>query len=226
MNKKIAFFDIDGVIYDGHIMLEQIKSQEKKGLLLKGTWNKIFFEAVKYKLGLKNYKDTASKMLDIHTMSLKGKGYKDVEDNVYQYILHHNTNFFSYFNKLILSLRKNHDICLVTNNFQFTCKAVGKLFGINKYISSIAEVKDGKFTGRVKLSLVGKKGAVSNLIRQYGRKGSIAVGNSLNDADMLEKVEFPFMMEPNRQTKRMVNKKSWITVNRNNIVEKILLRIS
>lgn len=226
MNRKIAFFDIDGVIYDGHIMLKQIKSQEKNGLLVKGTWEKIFIEAIKYKLGLKHYKDTANKMLSIHAMSLKNKSYKEIENDVYQYILHHNDNFFSYFKRLTLSLKKTHDICLVTNNFQFTCKAVGRLLKISKFISSIAEVKKGKFTGRVKLSLVGKKGSISSLINHYGRKGSIAVGNSLNDVDMLSKVEFPFMMEPDRQTKKVVNKKSWYLVNRNNIAENILIRIN
>jgi phosphoserine phosphatase len=159
-------------------------------------------------------------------MSLKGRGYNDVENNVYQYILHHDSNFFSYFKKLNLSLKKTHDICLVTNNFQFTCKAVAKLFRINKYISSIAEVKNGKFTGRVKLSLVGKKSTVSDLINHYGIKGSLAVGNSLNDMDMLDKVDFPFMMEPDLQTKKVSNKKSLCIVNRNNIAQNILLRIN
>lgn len=226
MNKKIAFFDIDGVIYDGHIMLEQIKLQEKSGLLVKGTWNKIFIEAVKYKLHLKKYKDAANSLLNIHAMSLKNKDYKNIEDNVYQYIFKHESDFFSYFKKIILLLKETHDICLVTNNFQFTCEAVGKLFKIDKYISSIAEVEDGNFTGRVKLSLVGKKGIISELINCYDPKGSIAVGSSLNDTDMLDKVEFPFVMEPDKQTKKVANEKSWNIVNRNNIVEKILLRIS
>jgi phosphoserine phosphatase len=226
MKRKIAFFDIDGVIYDGHIMFEQIKTQERNKILAKGTWKKILIETAKYKLGLQNYKETANKMLDIHAMSLKGIDYKNVEDDVYQYILRHDTNFFSYFKKLILSLRKTHDICLVTNNFQFICKAVGKSFGINKYISSIAEVKNGKFTGFVKFSLVGKKDTVSSLISRYGRKGSVAVGNSLNDAEMLNKVEFPFIMEPDRQTKVIASKKSWYMVNRDDITKNILLQIS
>jgi phosphoserine phosphatase len=170
MNKKIAFFDIDGVIYNGHIMLEQIKLQEKSGLLVKGTWNKIFIEAVKYKLHLEKYKDTANSMLNIHAMSLKDKDYKNIEDNVYKYIFKHENNFFSYLKKLIPLLKKTHDICLVTNNFQFTCEAVGKLFKIDKYISSIAEVKNDKFTGHVKLSLVGKKGIVYNFINRYDKK--------------------------------------------------------
>lgn len=225
MNRKIAFFDIDGVIYNGHIMLEQISSQEKKGLLIKGTRRKIFMETIKYKLGLKPYKDTANSMLNIHAMSLKGQNHKDIEKAVYEYALRHESNFYSYFKKLILSLQKTHDICLVTNNFQFTCQVFAKLFRINKYISSIAEVKNGKFTGRVKLSLVGKKSMVSDLIRRYGKKGSIAVGDSLNDMDMLDRVESPFIMESNKQTKKVAKNKSWTIVNSNNIVEKVLFRI-
>jgi phosphoserine phosphatase len=52
------------------------------------------------------------------------------------------------------------------------------------------------------------------------------VGNSLNDTEMLDQVEFAFMMEPDKQTKRVANEKSWNVVNRNNIAEKILLRIN
>lgn len=225
MNKKIALFDIDGVIYDGHTIFDQIQDQEKRGIIAKGTWYNILLEAEAYKLGNKTYKEAADTMLNIHALALKNRPYDDLLENTSSFLAKNSDKFFPYFKGLVSKLKVTHDIYFVTTNFQFMCDAIGKMFEINNYFSSIAEIKNGKFTGKVKLSLAGNKRIVCKIIDKYGIKGSVAVGDSENDIDMLDQVEFPFVMEPNKHLEKFANKKSWKIVDRDNIVKNILLQI-
>lgn len=220
--KKLAFFDIDGTIYDGHSMLDQIKFQEKEGLLVSGTWNKIVLQIILHKLSGKNYQQLSNSLLKIHADSLKGQNYQAVLDKTYEYLSKNNNKFFRYFEKLVKSLKKTHEIYLVTNNFQFLCEAVGKLFQINNYLSSVAEVKNGRFTGKVVLSLAGNKRVISNLISTDNYNGSIAVGNSKNDINMLEKVNLPFAIEPDKHLEMVAKRKGWTIVNRYTLFDKVI----
>jgi FMN phosphatase YigB (HAD superfamily) len=78
MQKKIAFFDVDGVIYDGHSIFDLIQDQEKRGFIKEGLWNKISAEIDRYKKGQKNYKDAANEMLKQYAIFVKGKSYSDL----------------------------------------------------------------------------------------------------------------------------------------------------
>ena len=220
--KKLAIFDIDGVIYDGHSIFDIVQDQEKKKLIPTGTWDKILFELGEYKSGKKNYKQAADSMLATHATALKGSSYKDIIDHNYNYFMENKNKFFPYFKNLSKELSRTHDLYFVTTNFQFGAEAVGKIFGIKNYLSSIAELKGNTFTGKVELSLGGNKGIVSNLIKKYGREGSIAVGDSENDIDMLDKVKFPFAMEPDEKMAKIARERSWTIVDRKNIALTIL----
>lgn len=220
--KKLALFDIDGVVYRGHSIFDIIQDQEKKGLITKGTWSKILLEIEKYKSGKKDYKQAANGMLDAYAISLKDKKYKDVVDHNTNYFTENKDKFFPYFQKLIPQLSETYEIYFVTTNFQFTAEAIGKIFNIRNYISSIAEVKDGLFTGKVGLSLGGNKGIVADLIKKYGKSGSIAVGDSENDADMLDLVEFPIVISPNEKLQAIAKEKGWEVVNHSTITDIIV----
>jgi phosphoserine phosphatase len=212
--KKLALFDIDGVIHGGHLIFDIVQDSEKKGIIPFGVWKKILFEIEEYKSGRKNYKEAADSMLEAYAKSLYGLSYRDVFDHSYKYISNSKKKMFEYFLKILTELIKKYDIYFVTTNFQFIAEAYAKYVGIKNYISSIAEVKKGKFTGKVELSLGGNKGIVSELIKKYGKNGSVAFGDSENDADMLKEVEHPFVFEPNEKLEKICVGNGWRMVDR------------
>ena len=190
--KKLALFDIDGVIHEGHLIFDIVQDSEKRGIIPFGVWKKILLEIEEYKSGRKNYKEAADSMLEAYAKSLSGLSYKDVFNHSYKYISNSKKKMFEYFPKILPELKKKYDI------------------------SSIAEVMGGKFTGKVGLSLGGNKGIVSELINKYGREGSIAFGDSENDADMLKEVEYPFVFEANEKLTKICKENGWKSVNRGN----------
>ena len=215
--KKLALFDIDGVIYGSHILFGQIQDQEKSGIVPKGTWDKISSLLGEYKSGQKNYKEAADEMLQVYAQAIKGVDYNKIVDNTSAFLNANKDKFFPYFAQIVPKIKEKYDIYFVTTNFQFACDAVCKIFGLKNYLSSIAEVENGKFTGKVTLSLGGNKGIVADLVSKYGKGGSFAVGDSENDADMLDKVEYAFVMEPNDKLIEIAQKKGWQIVDRDKI---------
>lgn len=220
--KKLALFDIDGVIYDGHSIFDLIQEQEKSNYIKKGLWNKILEILEKYKNGNLIYKEAADQMLFLHSQRLAGKKYNDLVNENLNFIKQYQNKLFPYFADLIQELKKTHDMYFVTTNFDITAEAFTKYFDLTGFLSSKIKQENGIIVDGVELSLGGNKGIVKNLVDKYGKSGSIAVGDSENDIDMLNLVEFPFVMEPDDKMKLVVSEKKWKIVDRNTITETIL----
>lgn len=220
--KKLALFDIDGVIYDGQSIISVIQDQEKKGIITKEMWDKVLLEIEEYKSGRKNYQKAADDILSFYAQKLKGLSYKSIFNLSYSFLLKNKGKFFGYFGRVLPLLKKKYDVFFVTSNLQFIAGAFVKIFGVNDYLSSVAEVKEGKFTGKLELSLAGNKGIATYLIKRYGKVGSIAVGDSENDADMLKKVEYPFVFEPNEKLGKICKDNNWEMINRDNAYKRLM----
>ncbi len=224
--KRLALFDIDGVIYDGHSIFDLIQDQEKSGFIKKGLWNYILTLLEKYKEGEMNYKQAADAMLLAHSQKLIGKSYDDLVTENVDFIERNKNKIFPYFSSLISKLQKDYDVYLVTTNFDATAGAFTKYFGLTGSLSSKIGQENGLIDGSIKLSLGGNKGIVKDLIEKYEKEGSIAVGDSENDADMLDLVEFPLAMEPNEKLQAIAKEKGWETVNRDTITDIIMTHVS
>jgi len=220
--KKLALFDIDGVVRAGHLISDIVQDQEKNGLIPAGTWEKIYFEMKEYGLGSKSYQTAADNLLAICAEALKGVSRTLLVDRCYEVMNRTREAEFAYFSRLLPSLKINHIVFFVTANLDFVTEAFGRLTGVDRYLSSVAETKDGKLTGKIKFSLAGNKGQVLQLLTEYGRAGSIAVGNSENDIDMLNKVDYPFVFEPNEKLKTTIHNFGWRVIDRNNAYEALL----
>lgn len=220
--KKLALFDIDGVIYGGHAVFDLVQDQERRGFVAPGLWKKIEGELDKYKNGEKNYKEAADSMLSYYAEWLKGKKYADLLKDNLDFIKTNEEKVFPYFKDLVAEISTAYDIYFITTNFDCTAEAFMRKFGVKSFLSSRLALKDGIVTGKVELSLGGNKGIVSDLISQHDWRGSIAVGDSENDADMLNKVEYPLVMEPNEKLEAISIQEGWQIVNRNTITDIIM----
>jgi phosphoserine phosphatase len=113
-------------------------------------------------------------------------------------------------------ISKSYDIFLVTTNVRFITEAIAKILNIKSYICSELEIEKGIFSGRVKMTLAGNKNIVSGILKKYGKTGSIAVGDSENDIDMLRVVDLPVVFEPDKKLKEIADAHGWVIIDRNN----------
>lgn len=219
MERKLAVFDIDGVLYGGHTIFEIIQRQEKEGFIKEGTWKLIENELYAYKTNKKTYKEAANQMLVVFLAALRGKSYKEVKDNVRKFLKGELVNFYPYFAEILPTLKKTHDVYLITTNLHVTAETLTEIYELQGFLSTEEEVVDGIYTGNVTRSLAGEKKIIRELFTKYKREGSIAVGDSVNDIDMLLEVETPICMNPDSKLSIYAKEYNWRVVNENTVNE-------
>jgi HAD superfamily phosphoserine phosphatase-like hydrolase len=225
MKKRLALLDFDNVIYKGHSVFDIIQAQERDGFMKPGVWNAVEGQLQRYKNKEATYKEAADKMLKAWAEGLRGKSYQEAVDYVQTYFDNNPNKFFGWF-EAARPLLSQHHIFIVSTNYQFISEAVVSRFNLQGFVSSEAEVKDDRFTGRVAKSLAGNKGEVVGLLERYPKEGTIAVGDSENDIEMLEKVEIPICFNPDERLRGVANNKGWPVVNESTIVDVLKSKIS
>jgi len=200
--RKVAIFDLDKTIYRAHSFFELAANE--------GFYPEMMVEYKKYKASEQDYSTTALNLLQILATGLIGKNYEDELAKTEKFFENNQQNFFPYFEAILPKLKETHDVFLATTNTQMVAEIIKRKFGLAGYISTEFEVIDGKFTGKILSTLATGKKSVKSLVDQYGVNGSIAVGDSENDIEMLKLVERAVCINPSEELKAVATEKNWI----------------
>jgi len=220
--KKIALFDIDKTIYNGHSYFAFVKYLVERKILSENAYEEVMAIAKDGSTGKFTYSEIAQRLLVSVVAQLKGKEISELESAANDFFSQNVSEFYPYFASVIEKISNEYDIYIITANAQFAAGAVQKLFNLPGIVSSIFEVKDGKFTGEIEQSLALGKSVVKDLIDKYGKKGSIAAGDSINDRGMLELVDNAFCINASKELVELAEGKNWHIVNDQNIESEIL----
>lgn len=223
--KSIAVFDIDNTIYKGHSYFGSVKHFIKEGIIAQSVDDQVMNEYKKYKAQEQTYGVSANNMLVILATALINKSYAEVQKITKQFFESEKDNFYPYFSKILPKLKETHEVYLVTTNGQMVAEMVVEMFGLDGYVSTVFEVKDGVFTGNITQSLADGKKACIDLVKNYSGK-TIGVGDSINDIGIFETVKYPFCINPSNDLKVIAQERGWDIVTDETIGEKILSIIS
>ncbi len=217
--KKLALFDFDNVIYRGHSVFDIIQLMEKDGFIQPVMWKVVEEQLHKYKSNEISYKDAADKMLFSWAKALEFRSYQSALDYVQNYFTNNPDKFFGWFETINQVLSKSYNIFIISTNYQFIAEAVVSRFGLRGYVSSVAGVENGLFTGQLQKSLAGNKGEVASILKSYPRDDSVAVGDSENDIDVLERVDYPICFQPDEKLKMVAQQEGWKLADENSILQ-------
>lgn len=218
--KSIAIFDIDNTIYRGHSYFGIVKYFVEKGIIDQSTYDQVMDGLGKYRAKEQTYGEAANNLLNILSKALKGKEYEVVNKLVQEFFKNEKQNFYPYFLNILPKLKETHEVYLVTANGQMVAETIVKMFGLDGYLSTVFEIKDGLFTGKVSRSLADGKTVCIDLIKSYSGE-TIGVGDSENDLGIFETVKHPICMNPTDGLLLVAKKRKWAIVNENTIEEEI-----
>ncbi len=220
--RSVALFDFDKTIYKDFSIFTSTRYLIDQGYLETLVEVEMMEEYGKYKLGVKDYKQTAEEMIKIQAKAMEGLDFSVMRDKMIDFFAENEDRYFSYFEKILPKLKETHDVYLVTASSQLVAEAIEKRFGLDGHLSTIYGVADGRLTGEVEMSLVGEKGKeIEELLIKYEGK-TMAFGDSDSDIEMLEMVDIPVCIEPTGKLKEMAEEKGWLTVTEESANEKIL----
>lgn len=212
--RKIALFDIDKTSYRDLLFLDLCRYQFQTGILPELNLSAIERNIGSYvnRQGL-TYLEMAQSALVDWPNGLKGKRVDEVTSNTREFFQTDGNKFYSYVEESINLLNQTHDTYFVTAEPQFVGEEVARKYQATGYRSTMFEVIDGFFTGNVTSSLARKedKGkALKELMLDHSKEQSFAFGDSGNDIELLEGVEYPICVNPNDELQRVAMEKGWI----------------
>jgi phosphoserine phosphatase len=207
--KKLALFDVNGTIYKGNSFFHIVKYFVEKGLIDRTVYDKMIVLGDIYKRGELSYQDCAQQMIDVRAKDITGKKVTPFYLGATEFVTKFSDNFFPYFESLISEIRNEYDVYLVTTDTQYVAEAIKDKFRLTGYLATLFEETEGQFTGSVLQSLARGKSLVSELLKQYSKEGSFAVGDSINDADMFELVERAYCINPSADLMTIAQQRGW-----------------
>ena len=119
---------------------------------------------------------------------------------------------------------KNYLLFAVSGSPLFIVRKFVEYYSFDDYAGTNYPVKNGRFLGNKELSLGRKPELLQRLVDQHGAaaKGSLAIGDTESDIDMLAMAEQPIAFNPSKRLFQHANKQGWkIVVERKNMIYKL-----
>lgn len=225
MVRKVAFFDIDGVLFRSSLLIEMVEELVRQG---------VFPEEAKahYAAAYKAWQDRQgsyeayiTKVVETYMEHIKGVHYGTFADIGRQVVSQHGQHVYRYTRDLISSLKDDlYVIVAISQSPKTILDEFCTAYGFDKVYGRIYEIgPEDRFTGRVidEHLIENKANIVSRVFEQYELTpvGSVAVGDTEGDITLLESVKRPICFNPNRSLFEHAKRRGWpIVVERKDVI--------
>lgn len=210
--KELACFDIDETLSKSRIYLEVIKSENEAGFVANDYLKKINQVLADYKDGQIDYEETVLRVINFHAESLKGQKYSDLKAHADEFISNSNDKFRKFAEPVMNLLSGKIITAVVTAEPQYLAESIRKFLDIDKAFSTIFEVQNGVFNGKIENSLAASEDK-TNVLESYSIV--LAFGDSEGDVAMLEKAKHAFCISPTPGLRRAAEQNNWQIYNDN-----------
>jgi HAD superfamily hydrolase (TIGR01490 family) len=210
---KVAFFDVDGVIVKGQTQKFLIKYLLKKRKIPLWLYIKIYFWFIFYKLGL--VKETI-KIREKVIKYFKGQDVVEFEkifDDFFEKEIKQRIN------KKVFNLIKKHlenkDIVVLTSaSLEEIVERIKNYVGANFVIATKLGRNSGKYTGEIDGKIPYGENKVLKIKefleeKKYTFEESYAYSDHISDLPLLEFVENPCAVNPDKELRKVAIKKGW-----------------
>lgn len=215
MPKSFAAFDVDGTIFKSSLAEAVIDTCIAEGMFARRHFDKVF--AYKRRWQLHNTEATYQKYLQYLVAALvaemAGVDTKWFEKVICTLVAQHAVRKFGFPRQLIKRLRSSHYLVAISGSPDMLVRPFLDDLQLDAVYGSTYDIV-GRFTGRAQ-PVENKAALLSRLVAEglVSREGSIAVGDTISDASMLEYAQSPVMFNASRTLTQYGKKFGWMRVN-------------
>lgn len=224
MSRKFAVFDFDGTLIRWQLYHSVVDKLNKLGRIDPTDFERLFNDRMSWKTrkAEDTFKEYERTLIEVYEKTLQDLPYDVFLQAAQQVFEEQKEQVYTYTRALLRKLKKQGFVLLAISGSQIeVVSLVAEYWGFDDWVGSEFEVKNGKFTGRANLTYGNKRRILQELIDKHGLtlEGSMSVGDSESDIQMLEMVERPIAFNPNKDLLKYAKAKGWpIIVERKNVV--------
>jgi HAD superfamily hydrolase (TIGR01490 family) len=224
MKRNFAVFDIDGTLIRWqlyHAVVQKLASAGHLGPDALKTLHeaRMRWKNREHKEAFHDYERTLIQTYEDALPNLKPQ---DFDTYVEQVITEYKDQVYTYTRDLIQSLKnQGYFLLAISGSHQELVRAIAMHYGFDDYVGTQYDRTTNAFSGKKQLGSADKKSILQRLIAKHSlsTKDSVAVGDSLSDAAMMELVEQPIAFNPDQKLYDRARSESWkIVVERKNVI--------
>ncbi|MBI5906579.1 HAD family phosphatase [Candidatus Saccharibacteria bacterium] len=222
-HRPFAVFDIDGTLIRwqlyhaitdaltaaGHTDKSTFQAAKEARMAWKRRTSRESFKTYEKEL-IKAYESVLFKLTPTQVEQVAQAVFDEYKDQVYTYT-----------RDLVKNLKSKDYVLLAISGSQVEIvQKIAAYYGFDDCVGTIYEQKSGRFTGAVIVGSADKAATLKGLITKHhlSLKGSLAVGDSASDISMMEMVEAPIALNPEKKLFEHAKKHSWkIVLERKNM---------
>ncbi len=226
--RKFAAFDIDGTIARSALFFQIVDELIAAGHLPAEARVELDEKYERYRRrehqgAFYDYSEASVSILVNNMTKVRVTDYQRAVDAV---VTRSGSYIYTYTRDLIRSLKKQgYFLIALSGSEMYSVQQFAKAYNFDVAIGEVYHEKDGYFTGQVDMVVHKKDVHLKRLITKHDLtlKGSIAVGDTKGDIQMLEVVEHPIAFNPEQMLYQTAKQNGWkIVVERKNVIYELL----
>ncbi len=224
MKKTFAVFDIDGTVIRWQLYHALGDAMAKKGIISASDFTGVRHARMRWKQrgnseAFKEYEAVLVVAFDKGLAGLEVTIFDELVDAVFE---EYKNQVYTYTRDLIADLKqKNYLLFAISGSPDAIVGKVASHYGFDDFMATRYPTVSGRFTGQKELSVGRKAEFLNSLIKRHKaiKQGSIAVGDTDSDIEMLSLTDQPIAFNPSLQLFNYAKNAGWqIVVERKNMV--------
>ena len=219
MRKQYAVFDIDGTLARNALLQLMARELVARGKLGAGPGRnvEVMLHDFRQRVPDAEFGDYMKQAVKILFDAIPGGLRVDDYDEIIQAVVKTSvTNTYVYTRQLAQTLKLNHFFLIAISGSEIRAvEALAKALGFDAWVGSVVyPVENDRLTGEVKSIGKPKAEILTELITKFdlNQKGSMAVGDTSSDVDVLSMVDSPIAFNPNQALFKIARENGWMVV--------------
>jgi HAD superfamily hydrolase (TIGR01490 family) len=222
--RPFAVFDIDGTLIRWQLYHAIVDELVERGCINKKAFQKVedarnTWRSRKHIASFGEYEMMLVRVYNSALRSIPVETYLKAVDSVFEA---YKDQVYAYSRDLIRSLKERGYVLLaISGSHQEVIEKLADYYGFDDAVGAEFGQKDGHFTKQTRMVYGHKSEILDELIKRHNLtvKGSVAIGDSATDADILARVEQPIAFNPTKELFATAKENGWkIVLERKNVI--------
>ena len=227
---SLAVLDVDGTLLPGALGVELLRALIAAGVCQQAAGAEVFAVLERYRRGDIDFPTMESAAYAAYARALAGVPCAQVEQIAADVWEAQRGRLFPFVRPLVTLLRnQGYTLCIISGSPDEIVRRLADELGIQRVSGARFARSAGKYTGQVELAsaALGEKGRILDaFIGEPGQhrvcfERSLALGDSLTDVALFERVGLPLAFEPDPALRAVAAQRSWAIATRDDALERV-----